>query len=349
MLDMDTTQYLKTLHTQYGQYLRATLVRSLRADPLLVEAEEALHSIVETDTSQMFRGQIRQMLLEEPLPADVDDLTYMSDEREVLERFRAAMRSALRSGSSLTDAERELLSSFGFEKLGEFRSKMQSHLGGPAEIPEEDLAIYVSADEGKDPAYLEALRQQYAEFEVPLPLSEPDSADIAAITEMQLVVQDLIREDVPPLRDDLLPRWEPHIISPPEKVEPVEPEKEPVSVTEPISDDKRVTAVTTIRPEQQVSVSGDRFDFRGLNPVPRLTAALEAAGIEQDGFGFILRYGRYAAEGRRSDFLVGGLGLAELSNRLTAWLREHGPMDAQVQVVDEGSEELNIYLLSEEE
>lgn len=346
---LDITQQLKALHTQYGQHLRATLVRSLRADPLVVEAEEVLHSIVKTDSSQMFRGQIRQMLREGPLPADVDDLTYMSDEREVLERFRAAMRSALRNGSSLSDAEREILSSLGFEKLGEFRSKVQSRLGGPAEIPQEDLAIYVSGEEGKDPAYLEALRQQYAEFEFPLPVWEPGLVDAATIAEMQLMDQDLISEDVLPLRDDILPRWEPHIISTPEKVEQVEPEKEPVGVTEPISDDKRVTSITTIRPEEQVSVSGDLFDFRGLNPVPRLTAALEAAGIGQDDFGFILRYGRYAAEGRRSDFLVGGLGLAELSNRLAAWLKERGPMNAQVQVVDEGSEELRIYLLGEEE
>jgi hypothetical protein len=161
--------------------------------------------------------------------------------------------------------------------------------------------------------------------------------------------QDLISEDALPLRDDILPRWEPSIISVPEKPELVEPEKEPIVAAEPVGDDKRATSVITITPEEQVSVSEDMFDYRRLNPVPRLTAALEAAGIEQDGFGFILRYGRYAAEGRRSDFLVGGLGLAELSNRIATWLKEQGPMSAQVQVVDEGSEELIIYLLSEEE
>jgi len=42
------------------------------------------------------------------------------------------------------------------------------------------------------------------------------------------------------------------------------------------------------------------------------------------------------------------LGLADLSNRLTSWLRAQGPMEAQIQVVDEGSGELTIYLLAPE-
>ncbi len=85
--------------------------------------------------------------------------------------------------------------------------------------------------------------------------------------------------------------------------------------------------------------------LRDLNPVLRLTAAMEAAGVDEQGFGFILRYGRYAPEGRRSDFIVGGLGLAELSKRIVAWLDGQAPMDAQVQIVDDGSGELVVYLL----
>ena len=76
---------------------------------------------------------------------------------------------------------------------------------------------------------------------------------------------------------------------------------------------------------------------------------LSMVGFDEDNFGFILRYGRYAAEGRRSDFVVGGLGLAELSKRITKWLEAQGPMDHQVQVVDEGSGELTIYLLAPED
>ena len=332
-----------------GQRLRESLIRSLRTEPLLVEAEEALHTSHGISMSQRLRGSLIQSVGGENTLSEAEGLVFGSYQQDQVHRFRTAIEGALKGEASVTDAEHDVLKSLGFKKLGEFRSRVQSNLDAPAEIPERDLAIYVSADEAKDPAYLEALRQQYAEFEVPLPVSEPDKEDIAAITKMQLMDQDLISEEALLLGDDILPRWEPSIISVPEKMESVELEKEPIVVAEPVGDDKRVPSVITITPEEQVSVSEDMFDYRRLNPVPRLTAALEAAGIEQDGFGFILRYGRYAAEGRRSDFLVGGLGLAELSNRIAAWLKEQGPMSAQVQVVDEGSEELIIYLLSEEE
>jgi len=86
----------------------------------------------------------------------------------------------------------------------------------------------------------------------------------------------------------------------------------------------------------------------GLTAVPTLTAALEAIGPQADDFGFLVRYGRYAPEGRRSEFLVGGLGLSELSKRLTSWLESHGSLDDQVQVIDEGSGELTIYLVGKE-
>ncbi len=334
---LDITQNLKTLHTQYGQQLRATLIRSLRADPLLVEAEEVLHSIVETDTSQMFRGQIRQMLREGPLPADVDDLTYMSDEREVLERFRAAMRSALRDGSSLSDAEQEILSSLGFEKLGEFRSKMQSHLGGPAEIPEEDLAIYIPAGEGRGQAFREAIEEQLRDLvvrpEMPLPTFDED----VSMSEEPFEPQVQPETERLPSEEEALAPWDPFAAQVPKEQEQDILTQASVLVTAP-----EMEALS------KVSAPMIADGLRGLNPVPMLTAALEATGVEGEDFGFLLRYGRYAPEGRKSEFIVGGLGLADLSNRLSAWLKAQGPMEAQIQVVDVGSGELTIYLLAQE-
>ena len=345
---LDITQNLKTLHTQYGQYLRATLIRSLRADPLLVEAEEVLHSIVGADTSQMFGGQIRQMLREGPLPADVDDLTYMSDEREVLERFRAAMGSALRNGSSLSDAEREILSSLGFEKLGEFRSKMQSHLGVRAEIPEEDLAIYIPAGEGRGQAFREAIEEQLQAFEFLPKAPEPTVKESKPAPDISREHQALPEDEFGSLGEDALPLWEPHVIQQPEVREQVEIPKRSELISSTERKEMLIESLTVETPAIGEVAPGVMFDFLSLNPVPRLTAALEAAGFDEVGFGFILRYGRYAPEGRKSEFIVGGLGLADLSNRLSSWLRAQGPMEAQIQVVDEGSGELAIYLLAQE-
>ena len=316
-----------------GQQLRDSLIKSLQAEPLLVEAEEILHSTGEVDAREMFRGSLIQMLDEGPPPAEVDGLTYLSIEREIVDKFRAAMEGALRGGSSLADAEREVLQSLGFEKLGEFRSQMQTHLGGPAEIPDEDLAIYVPAGEGRGDAFRESLERQLGEIAVLPEVTVPEVEEKptpALLPEIQVQPE----AEVLPPEDEALQPWEPY-----ESQVEREVEIPPASlfVTTPESD--VLEGVT----EPQV-----RDRYKGLNPVPMLTAALEAVGVEGENFGFLLRYGRYAPEGRKSEFIVGGLGLMELSNRLTSWLKAQGPMEAQMQVVDEGSGELTIYLLAPE-
>jgi len=320
-----------------GQRLRAALIQSLQQEPLLVEAEEVLHSAGETEMRQKFRGDLMQMLDEGPPLAEVDGLTYLSIEREIVEKFRAAMEGVLRGGSSLADAEREVLQSLGFEKLGEFRSKISAHLGGPAEIPDQDLAIYVPAGEGRGLAFKEALEEQLSEIAVQpeAPLLSVDEEELAP----EVSIEPRVRPEVEALPSvgEALPPWDPFAAQVPKG-------KEQDILTQ--------ASVLVTAPEMEallkVSAPMVADGLRGLNPVPMLTAALEAAGVEGEDFGFILRYGRYAPEGRKSEFIVGGLGLADLSNRLTSWLRAQGPMEAQIQVVDEGSGELTIYLLAPE-
>ncbi|MFQ5947056.1 MAG: hypothetical protein ACE5NC_12560, partial [Anaerolineae bacterium] len=85
--------------------------------------------------------------------------------------------------------------------------------------------------------------------------------------------------------------------------------------------------------------------IQGLPPLPFLTAALEAVGIDQDEYGFHLRYGRYAPDERLSQVTVGGLRLSEFSKRVAAWLEEHGATKFPLQVVDDGSGELTVNLI----
>ena len=313
--------------------LRDALIQSLQVGPLLVKEEEILHSAGETNVRQSYRGRLMQMLDEAPPQAEVDGLTFLSIEREIVDMFRSAMERAISGGSSIGEAEREVLTSLGFEKLGEFRSQMQTHLGGSAEIPEEDLAIYVPAGEGRGDAFRETLKRQLGEIaglpEVAVP--EVEEKPIPALPP-EIHVQPEV--EILPLEEEALQPWEPYV---PQVVEETVISPASVVVTAPGSE--RLEGVT----ETQL-----RERYEGLTPVPMLTAALEATGLEGEDFGFLLRYGRYAPEGRRSEFIVGGLGLAELSDRLALWLKAQGPMEAQVQVVDEGSGELTIYLLTSE-
>jgi hypothetical protein len=276
------------------------------------------------------------MLDDEPCTAEIDGLTFLSFEQTVLERCREIMMKALMSGANLADAEREVLTSLGFEKVGEFRSQLESHLGGPAEIPEEDLAIYVPAGEGRGQAFREALEEQLKRIsvrpETPLPIVEEELIEPLADEEP---IEFDIDEEVP-VDEGLVP-WDPFAEG--------DIQEEPGEIVHEAK--LVVTTPDEVEDLEKVVPEGDE-PIKGINPVPMLTAALEAIGVEGEDFGFLLRYGRYAPEGRKSEFIVGGLGLADLSDRLASWLKKQAPMDAQVQVVDEGSGELTIYLLAQE-
>jgi hypothetical protein len=242
------------------------------------------------------------------------------------------LEEALKGDASVTDAEREVLKSIGFEKLGEFRSRVQTHLGGPAEIPDEDLAIYVPAGEGRRQSFRDAIEEQIRELET-APEMPIEEEELALKEQVAALLQSEIEE--PPSEDETLAPWDPFA----DQV-PVEEEILPQATVEvTVPSEERAEVIPAVIPGDVVP---------GLNPVPMMTAALEAAGVDGDDFGFLLRYGRYAPEERKSEFLVGGMGMAELSDRLAAWLKANGPMEAQVQVVDEGSGELMIYLLGKE-
>lgn len=311
--------------------LRDSIVQSLKAEPLLVEVEEVLHSFDVTTASQDLRQGLLLSLETAPLQAEVDDVPYKDIERENVQKLRTALEAALKTGASVTDAEREVLKSIGFEKLGEFRSRVQTHLGGPAEIPDEDLAIYVPAGEGRRESFKEAIEEQIRELEIEpeMPIEEEEPSLREQVTAL---LQHEIEE--PPPEEEALAPWEPFV--------PQEPKEEEVLA--------QASVEVTVPVEETIGISAAEAGevLTGLNPVPMLTAALEATGVDGADFGFLLRYGRYAPEGRKSEFLIGGMGMAELSDRLAAWLKANGPMDAQVQVVDEGSGELMIYLLSKE-
>jgi hypothetical protein len=306
------------------QSLRDSIVQSLKAEPLLVEVEEVLHSFDVTATSEEIREGLLSSLEAEAVQVEADGFPYEEVEQDHVQELRIALEDALKSGASVTDAEREVLKSIGFEKLGEFRARLQTHLGGPAEIPDEDLAIYVPEGEGRRRTFRDAIEEQIRELgvtpEIPVGEEEITPEELA-----EPAIQPEIEE--PPSEDEVIrPRIDEEMIS-----------EEPIAVTVP--SEARVEVISAAMLDDAVT---------GLNPVPMMTAALEAAGVDAADFGFLLRYGRYAPEGRKSEYLVGGMGMAELSDRLAAWLKVNGPMDAQVQVVDEGSGELLIYLLGKE-
>lgn len=91
---------------------------------------------------------------------------------------------------------------------------------------------------------------------------------------------------------------------------------------------------------------------RSYREITTLTAALEDLGAnKRDGFGFVLRFGSAAEdEERESEFEVTGTGLVELSKHLVKWFGKAEDIEEMpVQVVDEGSGQLKIFILGEKD
>jgi len=68
----------------------------------------------------------------------------------------------------------------GFEKLSEFRTTLKADLGGPAEIPKQDLAIYVSVDDERVRGFKEAFEQQITALPEALPEPAPEKVPHSA-------------------------------------------------------------------------------------------------------------------------------------------------------------------------
>jgi hypothetical protein len=286
--------------------LQETLIASLRREPLLIGAERLLHSGKLGGAEDHLRTDLAR-LLDSGVPiAEFDHRHFRRLDSQTIGRFRAAMQQAVAAGANLGEVETRILESFGMTKVGELTSSIQAHLGSPAELPERTLAIYVPGGVSEgEQEFHEALQRDLQALESVLEDQAEGAVEAAEINRAR-----------PDGGEDLSAL--------PGASAGVDGENHPGGT---------LTIVSTGKSPGK------------LNPIPMLTAALEAIGSDGRDFGFVLRFGRYAPEGRTSQFLIGGLGLADLSRRLTNWLEAKGPLEGQVQVIDEGSGELTVYLL----
>jgi len=299
----------------------------------------ALHSSIEPDLASEFRQAVALSLRTAPPMAKVHREGFGRLEGDLIEQFRSAMRTAVRSGDNLAMSEKELLSALDLEKLGEFRSQLDTHLGSDPEIAQEDLAIYVPSGLGITEEFRRSLALEPAESVKP---DDVDKPEIPA-------------EPDTPERHPVQPYTPGAYVAraPDEELELERPAGRayvPGAYVDraPQEDSEDIAAAPPQLEPEPATAEIPASALQGLTAVPTLTAALEAIGPAIDDYGFIVRYGRYAPEGRKSEFLVGGLGFSDLSRRLTSWLETRGSLDDQVQVIDEGSGELTIYLLPAE-
>jgi hypothetical protein len=299
--------------------LRLSLLGNFRAQPQLALQEEILHG-----------------------PLDWGDA----------EKVRKALMLALKAEPTIGDAERTALQPFGPEQWQEAQTRVQSHLESPTAIPEQDLAVYVPLDMEPEPRVRQPLEDQVDEV---ARLAREALADESDTEEINLEELEEAIEEKRRLQRSLpqeLDKPEP-IVEKQHEAEP-EPTIEADIVATPGPDALAALLMARDEPEvleplPTVDLSdwdlAEAMDPSRLTPLPLVAAALEAVGFDEDQFGFLLRYGTLAPVGRKSEIKITGLGMAEFSRRAADWFNALGTSKFPIQVVDDGSGHLTVYLL----
>ncbi len=311
-------------------------------EPALAQAEVDLHSSAADGENEALRMRMQELLLDAPNSPAMDSFAAPGLEPGIVESLRSALEESLGSSATLADAELQALQDFGLEKLGEFRSAIRGHLSGEAELADRDLAIYVKAGEGRKSAFQRALEENLRDLgeRPPFERTAPEEGKGDALS---LPVSPEPTQDADVFSQHELAESSESLDNVSAQPETDEPEVKSVRLsTAPM-------ASTDREARAGASSEADVTRVPRMEPIPLLTAALEAVGFAEDEFGFVLRYGRYAQPGRSSEFLVGGVGLSDLSDRLAGWLGAQGATDCEVQVLDDGSGELMIYLLGHDQ
>ena len=252
---------------------------------------------------------------------------------------RGAVAAALKAETTIGDAERRALRPFDAEQWEEFGTRVESHLASPTAIPEQDLAVYVPLDLEQEPRVRQPLEDQVDEVarlarETLAEVPEPDEAvrdEIEeAIREKRLLQERLLKEIDEPLL-----------------IQEAVIEEEEEAGPSPAATQEEVAVWT---PPESTLEAGEwdlsaALDPSRLTPLPLVAAALEAVGLDEEQFGFLLRYGTLAPAGRKSEIKIAGLGLAEFSQRAAEWFNALGASKFPIQVIDDGSGQLTVYLL----
>ncbi len=276
-----------------------------------------------------------------PQPSEGQRRASSAGESEAAHRLRTAVAESLNGEKAIADEEHAFFESLGLERLGAIRTTMQAHLNGPTQVAEQDVEIYVQSGKGTSQAFKKAFENQVRGAKAGQGLEFPD--DEALPPPPGWVTAKA--QPALPREEEALPLWNPPTPPSGTPMGQAGDARRPEGSPGRSASGSRPVQVATLGARPGARASGAQgLDW--LNPVPFLATALEEIGVEDSGFGFVLRYGKYAPTGRSSEFVVAGLGLSEFSSRLTTWLEAQGPVDYQIQVVDDGSGELTIYLAS---
>lgn len=237
--------------------------------------------------------------------------------------FQDRALALLYTEPTISEAERAALLPLGPDVWAEASRLAEAHFQIEPAIPDRDLAVYSPSEVDTEDRVEQGLLDQVDQI-ARLALE-------AGGREMELPTAIEETPEEPILEPEL----------------GLDPELKPPSVSAP-ADSERVESTSTPVGAEVEAVEWDlaaAIDPSRLTPLPLVIAALEAIGLDEDQYGFLLRYGSLAPVGRKSEIKIGGLGLAQFSSRAADWFNALGASKFPIQVIDDGSGELTVYLL----
>ncbi len=242
-------------------------------------------------------------------------------------KFHSRALALLQAEPTISEAERAAVLPLGPDVWAEASRRVESHFDIEPAIPDRDLAVYSPSEVDTEDRFEQGLLDQVDQI-ARLAL-EAGGREMELPTE---TTEEHLPEPKPDIEQDLS-------LAAPLAQAAYEPVSTPVS--EEVAEDRL--------PETEVEyVEWDlaaALDPSRLTPLPLVAAALEAVGLDEEKFGFLLRYGTLAPSGRKSEIKITGLGMAEFSSRAAKWFDALGASKFPIQVIDDGSGELTVYLL----
>lgn len=249
--------------------------------------------------------------------------------REIVsgDRFKAKAVALLQAAPTIAEAERATLIPLGPDVWAEASSIVESHFESDPAIPDRDLAVYSPSEMDIDDRKGEESLDQIDEI-----------ARLALATGgIEIEMTEEAAEEPLPESDSEIEKelaLAAALATVAHEPTPTPPEEESPEISLPLVDAEPV-----------VWDLAAAMDPSRLTQLPLVTAALEAVGLDEDQFGFLLRYGTLAPTGRTSEIKIAGLGMAEFSDRAAEWFKALGASKFPIQVIDDGSGELTVYLL----
>ena len=276
---------------------------------------------------------------DEPLLVPGELLIHGPREMVSGDRFQGTTVALLHAEPTISDAERKALLPLSPEAWAQASSVVESHFDSEPAIPERDLAVYSAKEEISEESIEPPTFDQLDEI-ARLALA----AGAVEIETVEGAIEEPLTETEVDQDSEPLPEPEAEIAKDLAIAAALA-----AAVDEPTSATREREIIEVFPPDAEIeAVEWDlaaAMDPSRLTPLPLVAAALEAVGLDEDQFGFLLRYGTLAPTGRTSEIKISGMGMAEFSHRAADWFKALGASKFPVQVIDDGSGELTVYLL----